>query len=746
MKINFEEINQRLLSDYLNTLQQWLPQGRKIGPNWCVGSLSGERGDSLKIHVRKGVWKDFASGEKGGSDPISLYAAMHNLSQAEAAKKLGGVAPSTVGKRTEYTLENDGFTPVSDPPEDMPDHGLGKNTGHEYLTADGRVLGYVVRSDFQGEKTFRPRTPWYDRDGVIVWRWKGFDYPRPLYGLNLLASMPRAVVVVVEGEKCADALRRLDPSTPVISWPGGSNGVQYAEWEPLRGRRVVLWPDADEPGRKAMAVVAAILAPLGCQVKLVHPAADAPKGWDVADAITAGATRDDIMAILAGAKPITEDPVVVSRTVTTTQAARTPDGDAVQRVEVREEFAPVPRADHAKYGLQLGAGGKYVPCLDSICRILERHDYWAGKIWWDTFLERVQTNVRGHVEPWTDQHSSRACRWMQSVFELPTASSDRVHEAAITTAHDNPRNVLTEWLSSLTWDGIPRMASLATTGFGTASDNYHIRVGECWLLSLVARAMRPGCKVDTMPVFEGSQGMGKSSALAILGGDWFGECHEDFGSKDFVLSLKGKWLIEVAEMHSFKRQDVDRLKGIMSTCIDRVRVPYGRMTEDHPRQSVFAGTTNRDDWQQDDTGARRFWAIRCGFLNLDWIRDNREQLFAEAVARFNAGETWWSVPSAEAAAAAEERRPEDPWEQILETFLERNEIYSSRSLLAHPLNIEIEHQSQQSAGRVGRIMRKLGWVSFTQRSSGTTRKMWRFLTNQGMLPTVTDVLPQNVTA
>jgi predicted P-loop ATPase len=230
-----------------------------------------------------------------------------------------------------------------------------------------------------------------------------------------------------------------------------------------------------------------------------------------------------------------------------------------------------------------------------------------------------------------------------------------------------------------------------------------------------------------MPVFEGSQGAGKSSALAILGGDWFGECHEDFGSKDFVLSLKGRWLIEVAEMHAFRRADVDRLKGIMSTQIDRVRLPYGRMTEEHPRQSVFAGTTNRDDWQADDTGARRFWPVRCGFLSHEWLAENREQLFAEAVARFWAGESWWEVPKQAAAIHTDERRPEDPWEEIIGGYLDDHRTYSARELLGNPLLIDIEHQSNVAAKRVGVILRRLGWTNYVARAGDSTVKRWRKL-------------------
>lgn len=724
MKPNYTDINNRLLSNYLQILQDWLPNGRKMGAEWCVGSLAGELGGSLKIHVRKGVWKDFASGE-GGSDPISLYAAIHGISQSDAARRLDNApAPQPVSVVSSDT-DDDEFSPVTDPPEDMPAPEFPAGKRYIYRTADERVLGYIIRSEANGKKRFLPLTPWEDEQGRIVWRSKSFPCPRPLYGLDRLARHPDAVVVVVEGEKCADMLTAAPLNgTPVVAWPGGSGAVDHIDFEPLRGRQVVLWPDADAPGAKAMERVAAKLLPLGCSVKLVTVPTDAPAGWDVADAIEDGWTVDQIYGILSAAKPLNPPAPIIARTVTTTQAARTPEGDAVQRVEVREEYGAVPRGDHARYGLQIGAGGKYVPCLDSLCRIMELHERWQGRIWWDSFLERVQTDAWGIVEPWTDQHSSKVCRWMQSVFELPTTSSDRVHEAAMTVARDNPQNVLTDWLSALTWDGAPRLAQVLALGFGTRADNYHIKVGECWMLSLVARAFRPGCKVDTMPVFEGSQGAGKSSALAILGGEWFGECHEDFGSKDFVLSLKGKWLIEVAEMHSFRRQDVDRLKGIMSTRIDRVRVPYGRMTEEHPRQSVFAGTTNRDDWQADDTGARRFWPVRCGFLNLDWLRDNREQLFAEAVTRFKAGESWWDIPAEVAADHADERRPEDPWESVLAKYLETDKTYTSRGLLADPLEIDLQDQTPAASARVSRILRQLGWASRTVREQGAIVRRW----------------------
>ena len=726
--IDFDSINARLLADYLSILKQWFPNGKKVGPEWCVGSLAGEAGDSLQIHVRKGVWSDFATGAKGG-DPVSLYAAMRGIKPGEAAKELGGT-PEPKAKPTPAPEPEREFWPLRNPPEDLPAPPLLEGaTVYEYRDACGHTLGYICRTDGKdGKKQILPVTPWLDAEDKIVWRNKTWEEPRPLYGLDQLASQPGAVVLLVEGEKCADAFRALDPSTPTVSWPGGSNAIKKVDWKPLKNRQVILWPDADNPGRKAMREIAAILTAEGCEVKLADPDPDAPKGWDVADAIVEGWTLDRCRTFLGDAERLGPSELVVARTTTTTQAVRTPEGDMMQRVEVREELAES-KPELVDFGFQRGAQGRYVPCLNGVCQVLEKHSRWKGRIWYDTFLEKLQTDAFGPTENWTDFLAVRVTRWIQAVFEFPTLGTERVHEAADAVARGNPKNSLKEWLEKLEWDGTPRLHALLDRGFGAPRDIYHVRVGECWIISMVARVLSPGCKVDTMPVFEGSQGAGKSTALAILGGEFFGEMHEDFGSKDFVLSLKGRWLIEVAEMHAFGKTDVDRLKGIMSTRIDRIRLPYGRVTEEHPRQSVFAGTTNRDDWQQDDTGARRFWPVRCGTLNHDWLRDNREQLFAEAVVRFKAGDDWWTVPAAQAAAAADERRPGDPWEEVIAAHVEDHRTYSIRELLAHPLEIETADQDMKAERRVGSILRRLGWENYTDHSGERPARRWRLKLN-----------------
>src|SRR5262249_11330228 len=131
-------------------------------------------------------------------------------------------------------------------------------------------------------------------------------------------------------------------------------------------------------------------------------------------------------------------------------------------------------------------------------------------------------------------------------------------------------------------------------------------------LSLVARAYKPGCKVDNMIVLEGGQGIGKSTALDIIGGDWYTEQHESASNpKAFAEILQGKLLVEISEMDAFNGSQINRVKQTITCQSDRYRPAYGRYAKDHLRRCIFVGTTNRDDWNKDETGARRFWPITC---------------------------------------------------------------------------------------------------------------------------------------
>ena len=200
-----------------------------------------------------------------------------------------------------------------------------------------------------------------------------------------------------------------------------------------------------------------------------------------------------------------------------------------------------------------------------------------------------------------------------------------------------------DYLTSLKWDGIERL-DMWLVDFLGAEDTLYVRaIGRRWLISAVARAIKPGVKADHMLVLEGPQGILKSSALATLCHDdsWFLEDLRDIHGKDALMQFGGKWLVEIAELQSFRGADNSRLKAFISTRTDNYRPPYARVGQDFPRSVVLAGSVNEDQYLKDATGGRRFWCFACGTIDIDGLAEARDQLWAEAAAAYAAKENWW---------------------------------------------------------------------------------------------------------
>jgi putative DNA primase/helicase len=285
--LDFDGLARQLLASAETHLASWLPAGRKRGNSWVAGDLSGAAGQSLKINLATGAWSDFATGDHG-SDLVSLYGAINSISMGEAYRQLGGETkpqPRVNGHAHAAPPTEPARRVVTPVPADFVEcpciHSrYGKPSARwTYRNAHGEVLGYVARYDPQGE-----------RKQIIPWTWDGerwgmgqWPAPRPLYGLQEIAERPGAAVLVVEGEKAAEAARRFAGPYVVVTWPAGAMAADKADWTPLAGRKVLLWPDADEPGVKAMQRVAQIIGPLAAEVKIVDVNGQ-PDGWDAADA------------------------------------------------------------------------------------------------------------------------------------------------------------------------------------------------------------------------------------------------------------------------------------------------------------------------------------------------------------------------------------------------------------------------------------------------------------------------------
>jgi predicted P-loop ATPase len=241
-------------------------------------------------------------------------------------------------------------------------------------------------------------------------------------------------------------------------------------------------------------------------------------------------------------------------------------------------------------------------------------------------------------------------------------------------ARENSYHPVRDFLNSLAWDGQDRLSRWLIDYLGAEDTEYVRAVGRAWLISAVARAMKPGCKADYMLVLEGPQGKGKSTALHVLAGPWFSDSlPRDVGHKDAKDHLRGSWIIEMGELASIKRSEVEELKTFLAACADRFRPAYARYEVEWPRQCVFAGTTNEARYLKDPTGNRRHWPVLCGDIDLEGLRSARNKLLAEAVVAYRQGERWWLDEETEAVArdVQDARREDDPWVTAISDYLEQ---------------------------------------------------------------------------
>jgi putative DNA primase/helicase len=229
-----------------------------------------------------------------------------------------------------------------------------------------------------------------------------------------------------------------------------------------------------------------------------------------------------------------------------------------------------------------------------------------------------------------------------------------------------------------------------------------------------------------MVILEGHQGTFKTSALRAIGGQWHKEINTSVKGTDFFVALQGVLIAEICEMDSFNHAEVTRIKSIITCTVDHYRPPYGRCVIDRPRRCVFVGTTNSDNYLRDETGGRRFWPIKCGIINLERIESMREQLYAEAVHRYKAGEAWYVMPGDITKEMQDSRRHQDLWEEIVREFIDekpRNQI-TLQEIAEQCLDIKTEKWDLRTAHRLGTIMRALGWESRVIREGHSTRRVW----------------------
>ena len=353
------------------------------------------------------------------------------------------------------------------------------------------------------------------------------------------------------------------------------------------------------------------------------------------------------------------------------------------------------------------------------------------------FAERMLVAEEGKLARPLDDRTMNSI-WLRIDREHRFRPSFLFFEKVLTdAAYDNSFHPVRDYLASLTWDGEPRINNWLATygGAEDASDNaeettYLEAVSGIVLIAAVRRVLHPGCKYDEMLVLESQQGFNKSGALRALcpNDEWFSDdLPLNVDAKEIIERTLGKWIIEASDLVGGRKADRDHLKSMLSRQVDGpARMAYARIPVERPRQFIIIGTTNNNEYLADATGARRFWPVKVGRFDVEGIARDRDQLWAEAVAREAAGESirlhegLWDM----AGQHQEQRRSVDAWEEIIQEVLEGIEPASSgrvqvaTSALWDALGITPAHRDLFGAKRISEVMQRFGFERCKVRGDG----------------------------
>jgi predicted P-loop ATPase len=382
--------------------------------------------------------------------------------------------------------------------------------------------------------------------------------------------------------------------------------------------------------------------------------------------------------------------------------------------------------------------GSIKPLLANAIACLRGSPVWQGVHAFDEFavttvtLKPTPWNAEPHA--WSDTEDILLAEWLQ--HEGILISRELAGQAVEAVSRERSFHPVRQYLDALHWDGAARLSRWLHTYLGAQPDqnggeSYLTAVGSRWLISAVARVMRPGCKADCCLILEGPQGIKKSTALKTLAGAWFADEIADLGTKDASMQTRGTWIIELAELDSMARSEVSRVKAFMSRATDHFRPPYGKRVVNLPRQCIFAGSVNGNAYLRDETGGRRFWPVVCGSIDIEALERDRDQLWAEAAVRFNDKEVWWleTQELAEQARAVQADRYEgDVWDPIVRDWAETR-IAEGRDSVSVPEILEmcLEKKpglwTRSDEMRVSRGLQVGGWERYRDRKRGME---WRY--------------------
>ena len=454
------------------------------------------------------------------------------------------------------------------------------------------------------------------------------------------------------------------------------------------------------------------------------------------DAIIAGG-RNTHLTSMAGSmrrKGFSEDAMLRALLVENKEKCDPPLDEAEVKgiAQSVSKYAPASDADW-KSLLKLTRDGLVSGVAGNAALLLSNTKEWEGVLQYDEFKDVIgftQAPARGLMGMKPGQKlSDPAITHVQHWLNKRTGAnfSDNATVQGITVAaHKNKLHPVRNYLAGLVWDKKERLPNWLHVYLNADDCDMYAKIGTWWMISAVARVIRPGCQADHMLIFEGDQGVGKSTAARILGGKWhLGSLPDLRNQSAAAMLIQGHWIVEVGELDAFKNAASARIKDFLTQTEDVYRRPYARTHTSRPRQCALIGTTNEATYLSDPTGNRRYWPCRVRMLRKAELIRDRDQLWAEAVARFKRGEAWHPTSDmAKTLGEAQERRVTgDIWEDKIRArlCLWGDTFITSEQIFTHILEIEMGRIERRHQNRVSECMTRIGWT-IGRRKVGQVRR------------------------
>lgn len=391
---------------------------------------------------------------------------------------------------------------------------------------------------------------------------------------------------------------------------------------------------------------------------------------------------------------------------------------------IKKEITKLRRTHNTELKWDMSDTGALQKTMANVCNFLITHgidkiiahNTFNGDI---EFLSNPPWQVGRRSSQFLDDTDLILCRSFLSNTCRLDVKKEMIADSLESLAYKNQFHPVREYLHSLKWDGVERINKFLPTYTGCEDNDYTREAGEKFLCAAVKRVFNPGCKFDYILVLEGAQGTFKSTFVESLAGKWYGDVDITSNNKDIIDYMRGIWINEVSEMAYLYKKETNALKGFISRKVDRVRLAYDRRRKDFPRQWLLIGTMNPtgdNTYNNDDTGARRYWAIKClKKLDIEALKADRDQIWAEAYVKAPTTRLVLSEAAEQIARGEQDKRTSKDvsYTTIIRNFLERPDVKLSRVdmhiLTTVALSIPIAQVTRGLETRVGVIMRSLGY-------------------------------------